>query len=197
MPGGGLLVFSQEDDARAMRLCAIALILASGLVAQDLARLQPAGGSRGEIRELADAARAVAWEARTAWSDLLFLEADLLWHGEDPAGMEAKLLAATRLNPQFVEAWLLVSWQFAYNRAEEEPQARDLYIDRALEILDRALAANPGHPELLSQKAWILYQRRRDWRAAQDVLARIQPGRRTVFSDRLSARVKVRQREES
>ncbi len=173
-----------------MRLWALALIVGSSLVAQDLARLSPAGDGSAEIRELADAARGLAWEARAFLADVLFLEADLLWHAEDPAGMEAKLAAAARVHPAFAEVWLLASWHFAYNRAEEEPARRGEHIAHALALLDRALAANPGHPELLFQKAWILYERKKEYRAAGEVLNLIAPERHTALSSRLAARVR-------
>lgn len=175
-----------------MRLWAFALIVGSSLVAQDLARLRPAAPLRGEVRDLADTARGLAWEARTFLADLLFLEADLLWHTQDPEGMEAKLAAASRVNPAFVDAWLLASWHFAYNRAEEEPERRDEHIAHALALLERALAANPGHPELLFQKAWILYEREKAYRAAGEVLNSIAPEQRTALSSRLAARVRER-----
>lgn len=95
-------------------------------------------------------------------ADLLWLRATRLQ--DEGRYFELVQLATwiTRLEPRFTEAWAYHAWNMAYNISAlfEEPADRWRWVRNGIHLLrDEGLAANPEHPRLCRELAWIFYHK--------------------------------------
>ncbi len=107
---------------------------------------------------------------RTVAADLLWLEAEHIWHGGSWWAMLPLLDAVTQLDPHFLLAWKVYGWHAAYNlQAEAETRVdKRFWLRRGIDALERAVEANPNAWEVYFELGWTLYDRAHEpWRAAQ------------------------------
>jgi len=128
---------------------------------------------------------------RTVAADLLWLRAERIWHGGDWWAMPRILEAVTELDPHFVLAWQVYGWHCAYNlNAESETQVdRNYWLGQGVQILQRAVEANPDNWEMIFELGWTLYDRAHEpWRAAEYFLQADQYPEAKAYVSRLRYR---------
>ncbi len=109
---------------------------------------------------------------RTVAADLLWLQMERVWDSGNWFALLPLLDAVVQLDPHFVLAWKVYGWHCAYNlNAESETIVdRKYWLDRGLEILQRAVEANPGNWEMIFELGWTYYDRAHEnYRAAEYV----------------------------
>jgi len=109
---------------------------------------------------------------RTVAADLLWLQMERVWDSGNWFALLPLLDAVTQLDPHFVLAWKTYGWHCAYNlNAESETIVdRKYWLDRGLEILQRAVEANPDSWEMVFELGWTYYDRAHEnYRAAEYV----------------------------
>jgi hypothetical protein len=107
---------------------------------------------------------------RTVAADLLWLKAEHVWHGGSWWAMLPILEAVTQLDPHFLLAWKVYGWHAAYNlHAESETMIdRRYWLARGVEVLERAVEANPDTWEMYFELGWTLYDRAHEPRRAAE-----------------------------
>jgi len=109
---------------------------------------------------------------RTVAADLLWLQMERVWDSGNWFALLPLLDAVVQLDPHFVLAWKVYGWHCAYNlNAESETVVdRKYWLDRGLEILQRAVEANPGNWEMIFELGWTYFDRAHEnYRAAEYV----------------------------
>jgi tetratricopeptide (TPR) repeat protein len=107
---------------------------------------------------------------RTVAADLLWLQMERVWDSGNWFALLPLLDAVVQLDPHFVLAWKVYGWHLAYNlNAESETIVdRKYWLDRGLEILQRAVEANPNSWEMVFELGWTYYDRAHEsYRAAE------------------------------
>jgi len=98
---------------------------------------------------------------RSVAADLLWLKAENVWHGGSWWAMLPLLEAIVELDPHFELAWRVYGWHCAYNLHAESKTLvdRNYWLQKGIEILERAAEANPKSWELKWELAWTYYDR--------------------------------------
>ena len=98
---------------------------------------------------------------RTLAADLLWLKVEHVWHGGAWWALLPLLEGVTELDPHFLTAWKVYGWHCAYNlHAESETVVdRRYWLNRGLEILERAVEANPKSWEMIFELGWTYFDR--------------------------------------
>jgi len=107
---------------------------------------------------------------RTVAADLLWLRMERVWDSGNWFALLPLLDAVTQLDPHFVLAWKVYGWHCAYNlNAESETVVdRKYWLDRGLEILQRAVDVNPKSWEMVFELGWTYFDRAHEpYRAAE------------------------------
>jgi tetratricopeptide (TPR) repeat protein len=106
---------------------------------------------------------------RTVAADLLWLRAERAWHG-DWWAMVPLMETITELDPHFLMAWKVYGWHCAYNLHGESVTLieKRYWLDRGLEVLERAVEANPDTWDMYFDLGWTYYDRAHEpYRAAE------------------------------
>ena len=98
---------------------------------------------------------------RTVAADLLWLRMERTWDTGNWWALLPLLDAVTQLDPHFVLAWKVYGWHCAYNMHAEAETVVDkrYWLARGLEILERAVEANPKSWEMVFELGWTYYDR--------------------------------------
>jgi len=98
---------------------------------------------------------------RSVAADLLWLKADQVWHGGSWWAMLPLLEGVVELDPSFELAWKVYGWHCAYNlNAESKTDIdRNYWLQKGIEILERAGETNPKSWEMKWELAWTYYDR--------------------------------------
>lgn len=107
---------------------------------------------------------------RTVAADLLWLRMERTWDSGNWWALLPLLEAVTQLDPHFVLAWKVYGWHCAYNlnAASETYADKSYWLERGLEILERAVDVNPESWEMVFELGWTYYDRaHRPYRAAE------------------------------
>jgi tetratricopeptide (TPR) repeat protein len=107
---------------------------------------------------------------RTVAADLLWLKVERVWDGGDWWQILPLLDVVTQLDPHFLLAWQVYGWHAAYNlhAAAELKSEKKQYLEKGIQIFERAVEANPNTWEMYFQLGWTLYDRAHEnWRAAE------------------------------
>jgi hypothetical protein len=106
---------------------------------------------------------------RTVAADMLWLKLERLWDGGAWWALPTMFDTVTQLDPHFLLAWQVYGWHCAYNlHAESETVVDKRYwLAKGVEVLERAVEANPTSWEIYKEIGWTLYDRAHEpWRAA-------------------------------
>jgi hypothetical protein len=107
---------------------------------------------------------------RTVAADLLWMRMERVWDSGNWFALLPLLDAVTQLDPYFVLAWKVYGWHCAYNlNAESETLVdRKYWLNRGLDILERAVEVNPNSWEMVFELGWTYYDRAHEpYRAAE------------------------------
>ncbi len=94
-------------------------------------------------------------------ADLVWLKADQVWEGGSWWAMLPLLDAVVQLDPKFELAWQVYGWHCAYNLNAESKTAVDknYWLQRGIEILERAVEANPDSWRMKWELGWTCFDR--------------------------------------
>lgn len=98
---------------------------------------------------------------RTVAADLLWLKAHRVWHGGSWWALMPILESVTELDPHFIMAWKVYGWHAAYNLHAESETVIDRrhWLSKGIEVLERAVEANPDTWDMWFELGWTLYDR--------------------------------------
>jgi len=98
---------------------------------------------------------------RTVAADLLWLRAERAWDGGSWWAIVPLLDTVTQLDPHFILAWKVYGWHCAYNLNVESETLVDkrYWLQRGLNVLEKAVEANPDRWEMYFELGWTYYDR--------------------------------------
>jgi tetratricopeptide (TPR) repeat protein len=98
---------------------------------------------------------------RAVAADLLWLRADQVWHSGAWWALLPILESVTDLDPHFELAWKTYGWHCAYNLNAESKTAvdRNYWLQKGLDILERAVENNPKSWDMAFEYGWTLFDR--------------------------------------
>ena len=125
---------------------------------------------------------------RTVAADLLWLKVDQLWDGGAWYLLPSVMESVVELDPHFLKAWEVYGWHLAYNLNAESVLELDkrYWLDQGLQVLHRAVDANPDSAEMTQELAWAYFDRAHQMDKAAEYFYRTSemPGSKS-FSARL------------
>lgn len=107
---------------------------------------------------------------RTVAADLLWIRLERVWDTGNWWALLPLLESVTQLDPHFVLAWQVYGWHCAYNMNAEAETVIDkrYWLQRGMEVLQRAVDVNPDSWEMLFELGWTHFDRAHEpYRAAE------------------------------
>lgn len=107
-------------------------------------------------------------------ADLLWLQAEHVWHGGSWWALVPLLDSITKLDPNFLMAWRVYGWHCAYNLHAESLTIADrrYWLQKGLDVLEQGAEANPNSWEVYFELGWTYYDRAREHYRAYEYLMR-------------------------